>query len=762
MAWTDIFGGQTVNPQDLSYKSYSFAASVSLLWDNTTADASRVVADIMDVTATVAGVVVSMPDARQAGAGEAALFFNAGAESFDVVSATGVAIITLAPGEAWYVWLRDNTTQSGLWRAIEFGAGTSTASAASLASISVKASSGTLVQAIPTASVSTPGSFVAADRGKMFIWSGGAGSYTLPLAAAVGADWFVHVRNMGTGTLSIVGDGGELVNGASSVTLETSQSATFVCDGAQYFTLGRTSTVVAFAQGTASNPSIAFAGDTNTGLFNPATDAIGVSTGGTEALRVDSSQRVVIGGTSALAKLDVVGPSGVTVFQSVTPLGVRVRGSSGATDYSGIDFSGNSGGVVSNPVARIGVLTGSSGSTLVFGTSNDYSNGITNTAMTINLDGAVRVANPFQFPDGTVSLPAITNTGDTDTGILFPADNTVEIATGGVRALRVDSSQRVVIGGTSAVAKLDVVGPASVTDFQSVTPLGIRTRGSTGTTDWSGIDFTGNSGGSVSNPVARIAVRTASGGSTLAFGTSNDYSNGITNTAMTINLDGTVRVANPLEVPDGTAALPAIANTGDTDTGMFFPADNALGFTTGGTERLRVTDAGNFNFTDTSGTFSTVGVQIAAAGAINATRAAGSTLNLNRLTSDGNLAIFYRSSSIVGSIDVTTTTTTYNTTSDSRVKPLQEPIGNSGALIDAIEPVRHNWLQAPDSWSYGFIAQNVYASVPAAVSKGDDDPDKRPGDEGFEQWGMDPSKLVAVLWAEVRSLRARVAALEAA
>jgi hypothetical protein len=235
MAWTDIFGGQTVNPQDLSYKSYSFAASVSLLWDNTTADASRVVADIMDVTTTVAGVVVSMPDARQAGAGEAALFFNAGAESFDVVSATGVAIITLAAGEAWYVWLRDNTTQSGLWRAIEFGAGTSAVAAASLASPTVKASGSALVQAMPVFNINSDYTTGANERGNLILWTGGVGTLTLGVAGGVGGDWFAGVRNAGSGTLTITRSGSDLIDGATSFTIDPAESATLVCDGTNYF-----------------------------------------------------------------------------------------------------------------------------------------------------------------------------------------------------------------------------------------------------------------------------------------------------------------------------------------------------------------------------------------------------------------------------------------------------------------------------------------------------------------------------------------------
>ena len=106
-----------------------------------------------------------------------------------------------------------------------------------------------------------------------------------------------------------------------------------------------------------------------------------------------STDRVGIGTSSPAAKLDVNGPASVTSFTGSTRLGFTIRGSTSATDYSGIDFSGNSQGV---PTARIGVISEVAGSSLVFGTSNNYSSGITNQAMTLDASGNLLVgtANP--------------------------------------------------------------------------------------------------------------------------------------------------------------------------------------------------------------------------------------------------------------------------------------------------------------------------------------------------------------------------------
>ena len=61
---------------------------------------------------------------------------------------------------------------------------------------------------------------------------------------------------------------------------------------------------------------------------------------------------------------------------------------------------------------------------------------------------------------GSASAPVITRTGDTNTGIFFPAADTIAFAEGGVEAMRLDSSGNLGIGTTSPAVKLDVSGRA--------------------------------------------------------------------------------------------------------------------------------------------------------------------------------------------------------------------------------------------------------------------------------------------------------------
>ena len=64
------------------------------------------------------------------------------------------------------------------------------------------------------------------------------------------------------------------------------------------------------------------------------------------------------------------------------------------------------------------------------------------------------------FGDGAVGTPSITNSGDTDTGLYFSADNEISVATGGTQRLSVDSSGHLNHNG-SASADISALTSAS-------------------------------------------------------------------------------------------------------------------------------------------------------------------------------------------------------------------------------------------------------------------------------------------------------------
>jgi hypothetical protein len=81
------------------------------------------------------------------------------------------------------------------------------------------------------------------------------------------------------------------------------------------------------------------------------------------------------------------------------------------------------------------------------------------------------------FPAGAVGTPAITTTGDTNTGIFFPAADTIAFAESGAESMRIDSSGNLGIGTNSPAEKLDVNGNIRVTGASNQRSIGFNFYG---------------------------------------------------------------------------------------------------------------------------------------------------------------------------------------------------------------------------------------------------------------------------------------------
>jgi len=236
--YTDVFGGANIYPSDISYRAVTLAANTVLRWPEETSAAADFAARIMDVSASSAGLSLTLPDATGASPGETILFNNTGASSFIVKDAAGVQVVVVASGEAWQVYLTSNTTAAGVWRSFQYGAGVSSANASALAGTGIVAVGSLLSQSVPITQLSI--SYVAqvADRAKMYLWVDGLGGLTLPNPASVGNNWFILVRNSGFGAFTVDTDGTSLVDGISSKTYQPGESSIIISDGVNYYTLG--------------------------------------------------------------------------------------------------------------------------------------------------------------------------------------------------------------------------------------------------------------------------------------------------------------------------------------------------------------------------------------------------------------------------------------------------------------------------------------------------------------------------------------------
>ena len=101
-----------------------------------------------------------------------------------------------------------------------------------------------------------------------------------------------------------------------------------------------------------------------------------------------------------------------------------------------------------------------------------------------------------------------------------------------------------------------------------------------------GVDGTSAVSHSASAPVNH-------GVSARDFDEPNDHVNDSTNDVHTQYVRKSLVQNTGLQFADGSASAPSVSNVGDTDTGLFFPADNAVGVTTAGAERVRVDASGN-------------------------------------------------------------------------------------------------------------------------------------------------------------------------
>jgi len=80
--------------------------------------------------------------------------------------------------------------------------------------------------------------------------------------------------------------------------------------------------------GSAAAPGLSHTTDSNTGIFFPSADNLGVCTGGVERLRFDASGRLGVGTTSPTAALDVNGDT-IRLRTPRTPATATASGNQG-------------------------------------------------------------------------------------------------------------------------------------------------------------------------------------------------------------------------------------------------------------------------------------------------------------------------------------------------------------------------------------------------------------------------------------------------
>jgi hypothetical protein len=382
------------------------------------------------------------------------------------------------------------------------------------------------------------------------------------------------------------------------------------------------------------------------------------------------------------------------------------------------------------------------------------------------------------------SSKGIDSTGNlTDLGINSAAN--LDFATGYTRRMRLDSSGNLGLGVTpsawgSGYRSLDIgnsasflnsSGSAFVSNNAYQDGLGWKYKTSTANigTQLFGLNPNGSggyawfqapSGANVGDPINFTQAMTLTAGNSLLLNTTNNNNNEILQVAGKANILCAGFFANTTTGQSYGAYIAAGTNSTD----YAFRIQNAAA----NTDYLKVTGDGNLlvggtnpnPYEDTSGTGST---------AIRPNRLFVSSNSdcgsFNRIGSNGQVFYFARSATNVGDISVTTTTTSYNSYSDYRLKDNIESMTGALAKVSALKPVIYKW-KADGSDGQGFIAHELQAVIPDAVNGAKDavDEDGKPIYQG-----VDTSFLVATLTAAIQeqqvlitTLTARITALESA
>ena len=388
--------------------------------------------------------------------------------------------------------------------------------------------------------------------------------------------------------------------------------------------------------------------------------------------------------------------------------------------------------------------------------------------MTITLDGTLGVTTPAETITGTLAVTGITTvaagsaalpsivstTGTADTGMWFPAADTVAWSTAGTERVRFDSSGNVGVGTSSPSNKLDVSGTGNV-------------RTSTTSSSSTGISsiYAINS----SNAVAGSAIygATASAYGSISAGESSFYSN-VPISVMSDNASGVIKFATggssekmridssgnvgigktptnkPLEIY--SASNPAIriqnstTGTGSTDGFLLemnssdaylynYEAGN-LFFGTSNTERMRINSSGQVmvNTTTATGNFtvastSTTSVPIATKSPASFTTA--TYWSDSATAASTGWYHFYSTSSsatvqnciIFGNGNIQNANNSYGAISDIKLK---ENIVDATPKLEQLNQVRvvnFNLKSSPEQKQLGVIAQELESIFPGMIDE---------------------------------------------
>ena len=309
-------------------------------------------------------------------------------------------------------------------------------------------------------------------------------------------------------------------------------------------------------------------------------------------------------------------------------------------------------GVIQSPTSAYTI----SGSTIVFSDALTASDSIDfilvlGDVLAIGTPSDATVTNAkLALTAGSAGTPTISTAADTNTGIFFPAADTIAFTEGGTEAMRIDNDGDVGIGITTP----NIAGFGSGFKILSV-------KGSAG-------DGCG---------VLELIAPSVTGTNRL----------------------GEIRFQNQaVSAPFGFCGVRGIRDGGDDSSAfiIFTSSSNTP------SERMRITSGGDVAVGKTTVDATTAGVNLRAVGAVDIVRSAGTAMLINRLTSDGELIAFFQDTNAEGNISVSGATVSYNGFTGShwsRFIDESKPDVLRGTVMESLDQMT-NWYVVEFETSY--------------------------------------------------------------
>jgi hypothetical protein len=577
----------------------------------------------------------------------------------------------------------------------------------------------------------------------------------------------------------------------TGLTIPNGASATVAWNGSDFIEVGTSSIgnltvngtltvtgVSIFSAGSAAAPAITTTGDTNTGIFFPAADTIAFAEGGVEAARFDSSGNLGIGTTSPSGRLHVAntGTAGTTadnlaVYFSSTNRNSNVYILAKNTDGSNLNFgdgdSSTVGRISYDHASNYMAFDANGSERMRLDSSGNLGLGVTPSAWISSYRAfSLGYSSNGMFSGANTQL-GLTQNAYLDSGVSWryttsnPASQYIQSSgahtwfnaasgTAGnaitfTQAMTLDSSGYLLVGATSSdgvgASRLQV-GSSGATSQLLVKSSGGHTAlyvtGADAYHTWASGGFLAFGHAPANGSTFTERARIDSSGN-LGIGTSSPSSK-LTVVGVVKSASGT-QSSFYLSNAAQTNGFLVGRSLGSTDSQDFFIYDTVAAAT-----RMVIDSSGKvfFNTTSEAGTADSVVTIKTTSGASLARALALET----HTTSDIIIQTFRNPNGQVGSISTNGSATSYNTSSDQRLKENIQDADSASSLIDALQVRKFDWKSDNSHQRYGFVAQELATVAPEAVHQPEDTE---------AMMAVDYSKLVPMLVKEIQSLRKRLA-----